>query len=103
MGYGCSDLTEENLLACSTKASNEAAGELKLEVSWFSSARLELPGSSPPEGYAEDCDEPRMKLGKRGVLARRGWAGEKVRVFSILLAREDPFKVIPKRKDHDAH
>jgi len=44
-----------------------------------------------------------MKLGKRRVLARRGWVGEKVSLFSILLTREDPFKVIPKRKDHDAH
>ncbi len=44
-----------------------------------------------------------MKLGKRRVLARRGWEGEKVSLFSILLTREDPFKVIPKRKDHDAH
>ena len=66
-------------------------------------AHPELPGSSSPEGYAENCDEPRMKLGKRRVLARRGWAGEKVSLFSILLTKEDPFKVIPKRKDHDAH
>ncbi len=44
-----------------------------------------------------------MKLEKRRILARRGWVGEKVSLFSILLTREDPFKVIPKRKDHDAH
>jgi len=44
-----------------------------------------------------------MKRGKRRGLARQGWAGGKVSLFSILLTREDPFKVIPKRKDHDAH
>ena len=43
-----------------------------------------------------------MKLGTWCVLARRGWVGEKVSWFGILLTREDPFKVIPKRKDHDA-
>ena len=66
-------------------------------------AHPELPGSLSPEGYSENFYEPRMKLGKRRVLARRGWAGEKVSVFSILLTRENSFKVIPKRKDHDAH
>jgi hypothetical protein len=85
MGYECSNLTEESLLGCSNKSSDDAAGERKQEV------------------YGEDFDEPKMKLGKRRVLARRGWVGEKVSLFSILLTREDPFKVIPKRKDHDAH
>ena len=54
----------------------------------FSPIRPELPGSSSPEGYAENCDEPRMKLGA---------------CCTMLLTREDPFKIIPKRKDHDAH
>jgi hypothetical protein len=44
-----------------------------------------------------------MKLGKRCVSVRRGWVDEKVSWVSILLTIEDPFKVIPKRKDHDAH
>jgi hypothetical protein len=42
-------------------------------------------GQSPPEVYAENFGESRMKLGKRHVLVRRGWEGEKVSVFSILL------------------
>jgi hypothetical protein len=40
---------------------------------------------------------------KQGVLARPGGMDEKVSFFSILLTREDPFKVIPKCEDHDAH
>ena len=48
-------------------------------------ARHKLLNSSSPEGYAENCDESSMKLGKRRVLARRGWVGEKVSLFSILL------------------
>ena len=85
MGYECSNLTEDSLLGCSNKSSDDTAGERKLEV------------------YGEDFDEPRMELEKRRILARRGWVGEKVSLFSILLSIEDPFKVIPKRKDHDAH
>ena len=50
--------------------------------------RHELPGSSFSEGYAENFDEPRIQLGA---------------CFRILLPKEDPFKVIPKGKDHDAH
>lgn len=103
MGYECSDLTEESLPECSNKSSEEIAGERKPEVYWFSTARPELPGCSSQEGDGEDFDEPRVKFGKRCVLARREWAGEKVSWFSILLTREDPFKVIPKREDHDAH
>jgi hypothetical protein len=85
MGYEWSNLTEESLLGCSNKSSDDTAGERKLEV------------------YGEDFDEPRMELEKRRILARQGWVGEKVSLFSILLSIEDPFKVIPKRKDHDAH
>jgi len=44
MGYECSNLTEESLLGCSNKSSDDAAGERKQEV------------------YGEDFDEPRMKL-----------------------------------------
>mgnify|MGYP001578060429 CR=1 FL=1 len=36
----------------------------------------------------DSSSEPRMKLGA---------------CLGILLVREDPFKVIPKRKDHNAH
>ena len=50
--------------------------------------RHELSGSSSSEGSAENFDELRMKL---------------VACFCILLPKEDPFKVIPKGKDHDAH
>ena len=42
---------------------HEAAGERKPEAYQFSPTRRELPGSSFPEGYAVDCDEPRMNLG----------------------------------------
>ena len=35
----------------------------------------------------EDFDEPRTKPAERRVSARRGWAGEKVAFFSILLVR----------------
>ena len=51
--------------------SNEAAGELKPEAY--------------PQGYVEDFDEPRTKIGKRRVLARRGWAGGIWDFFSSLL------------------
>ncbi len=44
-------------------SSNEAAGESKPEAYQFSPARPELPSSSSPEGYVEDCDEPRTTLG----------------------------------------
>ena len=79
MGYGCSNLTEESFLGCSHKLSNEAAGVIVLP------ARHKLLNSSSPAGYAENCDESSMKLGKRRVLARRGCVGEKVSLFSILL------------------
>jgi hypothetical protein len=103
MGYERSNLSKESLFGCSNESFSQAAGQRKPEAFQFSPTRRELPGSSFPEGYAADCDEPRMKLGKRRVLVRRRWVGEKVSLFSILLAREDSFKVIPKRKDHNAH
>ena len=40
---------------------------------------------------------------QQGDLVRPVGMDEKVILFSILLTREDPFKVIPKREDHDAH
>ena len=56
---------------CSKMPSNEAAGELKPEAY--------------PLEYVEDFDEPRTKIGKRRVLARRGWAGGIWAFFSSLL------------------
>lgn len=88
MGYGCSNLTEESLLGCLGELSSEDGGERKPETYQCLSARPEPPDSSFPEGYAADCDAPRRKFEA---------------CFSILLTRENPFKVIPKRKDHDAH
>ncbi len=38
-----------------------------------------------PLEYVEDFDEPRTKIGKRRVLARRGWAGGIWAFFSSLL------------------
>jgi hypothetical protein len=35
-----------------------------------------------PLGYVEDCFEPRTKLGNWRVLARLGWAGDNVGIFS---------------------
>ena len=45
----------------------------------------ELQSSSFPRGYVEDVVEGRTKPGPGRVLARRGRAGEKGIVFSILL------------------
>jgi hypothetical protein len=56
---------------CSKMPSNEAAGEWKPEAY--------------PQGYVEDFDEPRTKIGKRRVLARRGWAGGIWAFFGSLL------------------
>ena len=52
------------------KAANEAAGERKPEAY--------------PLGYVEDFVEPRTKIGKGRVLARRGWAGGMLVFFSSL-------------------
>jgi hypothetical protein len=38
-------------------------------------------------GHVEDLNDARTMLGKRRVLARRGWVGEKADFFSILLQR----------------
>ena len=57
---------------CSKRPSNEAAGELKPEAY--------------PQGYVEDFDEPRTKIGKRRVLARRGWAGG---IWAFFSSRSD--------------
>ena len=40
-----------------------------------SKARGETEPEAYPQGYVEDSVEPRTKIGKRRVLARRGWAG----------------------------
>jgi hypothetical protein len=40
-------------------------------ASQFSPSRPELPGSSSPEGYVEDCNEPRTKLGKFSGVSRQ--------------------------------
>jgi hypothetical protein len=88
MGYEGSNRSKESLFGCSNESFSQAAGERKPEAFQFSPTRRELTGSSFPEGYAADCDELRTNLGAS---------------FSILLTREDPFKVIPKCEDHDAH
>jgi hypothetical protein len=88
MGYERSNLSKESLFGSSNESFSQAAGERQPEALQFSPARRELPGSSFPEGYAADCDELRTNLGAS---------------FSILLMREDSFKVVPKRKNHDAH
>jgi hypothetical protein len=41
-----------------------------------------------PLGYVEGLNDARTLHGKRRVLARRGWAGEKSDFFSILLEGE---------------
>jgi hypothetical protein len=55
-------------------------------------ASSKVRGEREPEaylqGYVEDSFEPRTKIGKRRVLARRGWAGEMMAIFTILLEAE---------------
>ena len=71
---------------CSNKLSNEAAGEKKPEAYLFSPAHPELPRQLFASlEYVEDFLEPKMKLET---------------CFSILLAGEDTFKIIPECKDH---
>ena len=45
-------------------SSDEAADESQPKASQFSPTRPELPGNFSPEGYVDDCDEPRKKLRK---------------------------------------
>ena len=71
---------------CSNTLSKEAAGEKKPEAHLFSPARPELSRQLfASMGYVEDFLEPRTKLEA---------------CFSILLAGEDAFQVIPEREDH---
>jgi hypothetical protein len=73
---------------CSKRPSSKAAGESKPEACHFSPAHPKLPRQLVFRvGYVENFDEPRTLLGKRHVLARRGWAGEKGDVFSILFTQ----------------
>jgi len=65
-------------------AANKAAGEKEPQASKFPPSRPELPRQlSPRMGYVEDRFEPRTKLGDWRVLARLGWAGDNVGIFSI--------------------
>ena len=70
-------------------ASSKARGER--------SRRRSLPHPPSPElprqlvsrvGYVEDFDGPRTTIVERRVLARRGWAGEMMAIFTILLEAE---------------
>jgi len=79
---------EDSFIGYVNKSSSEAVGKIKPEEKLCSSVCPELPCRSSSEGSAENFDELRMKL---------------VACFCILLPKEDPFKVIPKGKDHDAH
>jgi hypothetical protein len=72
MGYEGSNRSKESGFECSDESFNKAAGERKPEALQFSPTRRGLLGSPFPEGYAMDCDEPRMTLRKQCVLARRG-------------------------------
>jgi hypothetical protein len=60
-----------NFAGGSKKISNEAASELEPEAD--------------PLGCVEDVGEARTKPGPGRVSTRRGWAGDKVTVFSSLL------------------
>ena len=64
------------------------------EKSWQDAQKGRQQGRRRTLGrYVEDFDEPRTKLGKRRVSARRGWAGEKGDFFSIRLGREELFGI----------
>jgi hypothetical protein len=54
-----------------------------------SKARGEREPEAYPQGYVEDSFEPRTKIGERRVLARRGWAGEMMAVFTSLSKAEE--------------
>jgi hypothetical protein len=103
MSYEGRNRSKESRFGSSDESVSEAAGERKPGVYQSSSTGRELQYSSFPERDAVDCNEPKVTRRKQCVLARRGWLHEKLRLFGILLTREDPFKVIPKREDHDAH
>jgi hypothetical protein len=52
-----------------------------------------MKGGGGPSGYVEGLNDARTPHGKKRVLARRGWAGEKSDFFSILL--ENPRQLSP--------
>ena len=57
----------------------------------FSPSHPKLPRQLfPRTGYDEDFHEPRTKLGNRRVSARRGRAGEDIRIFSNRVVSPEP-------------
>ncbi len=88
MGYECSNRAEGRFAEFPGKFCSAATGRRRPETYQFTPACPEQLGNSSPEAYAAEGDEP-------GTMFRA--------CFSILLARKDPFKVVPKCKDHHAH
>src|SRR6476620_4852381 len=87
-----------NTLGCSKWPSNKTAGEKKAETyRYITRPALSRPRPALSHGYVDDSFEPRTKLGKGRVSARRGQGGCNVVIFSILnLAVIDELQINPK-------
>jgi hypothetical protein len=74
----------EIIAGCSKRLSSKAAASEDRRHSGFHPPAPEL-SEQPFSRVGYDLNDGRTKLGERRVSARRGWAGEKIDFFSILL------------------
>jgi hypothetical protein len=77
---------QSNSAGCSKSPSSKAAGSSATEPYFFFTLPPRAAKTAPsPGGTLQGDERPRTMPGKGRALARRGWAGEKSGVFSILL------------------